>query len=667
MGKAYIWVILLLLSTQCVISNLSAQGSELDESITDLSTRASSDDDWPMLYHDAGLSKYTSSSAPREKYKLWTFNETEFYRYGWLEVRSEPVVYDNKVFIGTTAEKLYALDVETGDEIWSVRVPIGRTIPAIADNILVFDSREYYIYAIDTDNGDILWKYNMSTNLNSKPIIQNGKLYIATSYNEITFEGMGLYCFDLDPSDHIDEGINDLVIDEYDLLWYQELDNVPKVVAIRNDKIYCIVEYKLLILDANDGSIIKTEYDEHNSFEGIPTIINDKLFIQSLEGTIGVNIEHEILGCYDPLTLETLWVFNRNYSSQDPIFPAGADNEVYYIHDGTLYALPFDDPNNDGVINDDEVLWTYSLEGYYSSLAVTKQELVVTNEDYLYCIDRPTGELIWKTRLYGSESYPPLAVVAYDKILISDDESGYNLAHFAVFSSYPSDFPKASLKVENNEYYTLTNIKFDSSGSTDDIGELKYRFDFGDGYNTTWLDEPIIYYGYQKLGNYTIDVLVKDIHGFTNRSKVKVNIKNRLPVLPTIKDKKIKEIEYIKIKNLGDQIYDLDGEIVYFELDFGEGKPWKTESNNGIKLSRLNYFDHEYHEPGKYTVTITIEDDDGAINTTSFKVTVEEKLFYEHVFPEYRWIYFGLCPAIFIIVIILIVLLLKRRKKNKMS
>jgi hypothetical protein len=331
-----------------------------------------------------------------------------------------------------------------------------------------------------------------------------------------------------------------------------------------------------------------------------------------------------------------------------------------------IYALPFNDPNDDGEIAESELLWTFEFDSGGLSIASTPTEVVATRNGFLFCIDRASGELIWETGIYTHEEYPN-PVIAHNKIFFSGGTPKYHWSLFTVFSSYPSDFPNASLKIKEYEYYTLTPIKFDASNSTDDVGELKYRLTFGDGYNTTWVDDPIFYYEYQKLGVYNVDVLVKDIHGFTNRSRAKVTIKNRIPNLPIFKDKKIKEIEYIKLKNLGDQIYDLDGKVIFFELDFGEGRPVRIESEYGINLSRITYYDYEYHGPGKYTVTITVKDDDGAINTTSFKVTVEEKLFYEHVLPEYRLLYFGICPGILIVAILLIVFFIKTRKKKKLS
>lgn len=674
MGKFSILIIIAIFVMSSLLSsividdfNSKPPNIDIDNSSTGISTientRSSTNEDWPMYAHDSGFSKFSNSNAPREKYILWTFNETDFGQLGWLEVRTDPIVYDGKVFISTTAEKLYALDTETGKELWTVPAKIRYSQLAVDNDILVYASYDYYIYARNCNNGDLIWKYNTSSNSISAPIIHNGMVYIYAGQNLFTETYGGLHAFELDPSDNIDEGVNDLIIADYDLIWFHELYEFT-LPMVWNDKVFANLQNTLWVFNASNGALQTILDDENDDYYGNPTIINNKLFLYGWRQLENKSEWRQFLGCYNPNTYEQIWDFSKQGQGEE-FELAGSDNGIFFATNDIILTLPFNDPNNDGVIENDEIIRTLELEAYIKGIAVTQTELVVTDTNNLYCFDRLTGELLWDCWIYAAYRHSA-PIIAYDKIFIAQGQGGYHLAHFTVFSSYPSELPNASIEVEKTEFYTLTNIKFDASGSNDDAGDLKYRFDFGDGYNTSFIDNPIILYNYSDEGVYTVEVKVKDVHGFTNRTKQKITVKNRIPILPTFKSKKLKELEYIYIKNLDEQIYDRDGIIIYFKIDYGDGTTWEVGIHHeGVDPKHYDNFDHEYRKPGKYTFTITVMDDDYELNTTSFKVTVEEKSFYEHVFPEYRWIYFGLCPAIFIIVIILIILLWKHRKAKK--
>jgi len=59
--------------------------------------------------------------------------------------------------------------------------------------------------------------------------------------------------------------------------------------------------------------------------------------------------------------------------------------------------------------------------------------------------------------------------------------------------------------------------------------------------------------------------------------------------------------------------YDPDGEITSYKWDFGDG--WSFESETGTVT-------HSYSSAGDYTVTLTVRDNDGAINTSTMTIRV---------------------------------------------
>lgn len=92
---------------------------------------------------------------PRTGERLWD------YRTGsW--VHSTPAVNDGKAFVASEDGKLYALDAESGELLWTFAItpPDGYPeTPVIGDETVYYGSDEDDLYALDTEKGTIQWKY----------------------------------------------------------------------------------------------------------------------------------------------------------------------------------------------------------------------------------------------------------------------------------------------------------------------------------------------------------------------------------------------------------------------------------------------------------------------------------------------------------------------------
>jgi len=76
----------------------------------------------------------------------------------------------------------------------------------------------------------------------------------------------------------------------------------------------------------------------------------------------------------------------------------------------------------------------------------------------------------------------------------------------------PNQPPTAELAVDADTVYAGTPVTFDASGSDDDMGIERYRFEFGDGW-TFSSNEPVYTYVYEKPGTYEATVTVDDGEG----------------------------------------------------------------------------------------------------------------------------------------------------------
>ncbi|MEE4285489.1 MAG: PQQ-binding-like beta-propeller repeat protein, partial [Mariniphaga sp.] len=125
--------------------------------------------DWPMWRYDYNRSGNTPEQLPEELYLQWQVNYSPREPV-WddplnrdlmkFDQTFEPVVAGNKLFIGfNDQDKVVALDVDTGTELWSfyadgpVRLPL-----AFNKGKLFFTGDDGYCYCLDSESGALVWK-----------------------------------------------------------------------------------------------------------------------------------------------------------------------------------------------------------------------------------------------------------------------------------------------------------------------------------------------------------------------------------------------------------------------------------------------------------------------------------------------------------------------------
>jgi PKD repeat protein len=146
------------------------------------------------------------------------------------------------------------------------------------------------------------------------------------------------------------------------------------------------------------------------------------------------------------------------------------------------------------------------------------------------------------------------------------------------------------------------------SDSYDPDGTIvSYYWLFGDG-GSAWGE--VVSHAYSAPGNYTVTLTVKDDDGLTNQDQAQVNVVGYYPVAiakPISQTVGINDPAWFN----GSDSYDLDGWIVSYYWLFGDGgSAW------GVNVS------HSYSILGNYTVTLTVEDNDGLADDDQVLVTV---------------------------------------------
>ena len=165
--------------------------------------------------------------------------------------------------------------------------------------------------------------------------------------------------------------------------------------------------------------------------------------------------------------------------------------------------------------------------------------------------------------------------------------------------------PKAVIDATPVEGEAPLTVTFDAHYSRDPDGSIvSYRWEFGDPTDRDTCHESACTHTYQNAGTYIATLTTIDDEGLTDSQQIAVIVGNPAPVADFL------------ISNTspypGDEVYfnaagshDLDGEIVSYQWDFGDGA-----TSGGVTTA------HTYTEGGYYVVTLTLTDDLGATAMT---------------------------------------------------
>ncbi len=201
-----------------------------------------------------------------------------------------------------------------------------------------------------------------------------------------------------------------------------------------------------------------------------------------------------------------------------------------------------------------------------------------------------------------------------------------------------SEVPTAGIRspASGSTFETGEIITFNGANSNDPDGTVKlYKWSFGDKYVSSSSDETIKHF-YRNAGTYNVRLQVRDNEGawstfdsiaITIRDKADQEPQNVAPIADLDADHKSGYAPFEVEFDISGS-YDSDGKIVGYVLEFGDGDDKSNYNANGIDLTRD--IEHTYENIGVYTAKLTIMDDDGAVDTTNIRITVNKKTSYDH-------------------------------------
>ena len=236
-------------------------------------------DDWPME-GKAPLHKAITTETLNPPLKVaWEFKTGD-------SITASPVVKDGIVYAGSYDGKFYAINAETGKEIWSFKLPTEMVFwapAAVHGGIVVVGGGDGFIYARDAKSGEPLWQVKTDGMISGGPTIVDGTVYIGSMDNNV---------FALDLKTGKEKW-------RYFTNWY--VLTAPAVDAAKNVLFTNPHDHMGYAIDTRDGKLIwKQQVTLQVGFpnNGPPCIDGDRLFM-------AVHPAH--FRCFEAATGKPIW------------------------------------------------------------------------------------------------------------------------------------------------------------------------------------------------------------------------------------------------------------------------------------------------------------------------------------------------------------------------
>jgi PKD repeat protein len=297
-------------------------------------------------------------------------------------------------------------------------------------------------------------------------------------------------------------------------------------------------------------------------------------------------------------------------------------------------------------------------------------DIVFTGTGYDSKADEKDLEYSWNLDIPGMEDTPwdrspdfdytyTEAGVYYVTLSVRDDNGdiGTDIVRITVKNVVPT----AEFTLDSDRILEDEKLFFNGGKSTDsesDQKTLNYTWDLGP--NIPLMFGKSIYYTYSKAGLYTVRLTVTDDDGDIDSMSESLAVENVEPSAVIIaSDSKVQIGSIINFTAgmIEDTESDLDS--LTFNWNFGD----KTQADG-------EFVNHSYTEPGLFTVTLVVTDDNGASSSSVLIISVTEIETQDVAEPkeageELNLAILGIVIAILVVILVVLLVLIQRKKKKK--
>ena len=184
-----------------------------------------------------------------------------------------------------------------------------------------------------------------------------------------------------------------------------------------------------------------------------------------------------------------------------------------------------------------------------------------------------------------------------------------SICYITVNNVAPTVTAEGMAEALEDEVVSFTGQGFDTPSHA---GSLKYWWDFGDGTEMEEADTPDAIHAYATSGTFKVTLWVKDPSGAEGNATVNITVTN---VAPDGGFQDIIDVDMYVDQQIAFMCWykdtPSDNLTLVITWDFGDGN-----------TSEGPYVSHTYEKADEYTITLTIEDDDGATKVATTKMVI---------------------------------------------
>jgi len=321
-------------------------------------------------------------------------------------------------------------------------------------------------------------------------------------------------------------------------------------------------------------------------------------------------------------TITHVYTMLGNYTVTLTVTDNGGLTDSDWVH-----VIVVGNETNPVILQTDPADWEVEVPLNYSITVVFSKKMDPTTLNWTINPDPGGWTETWSmdtTVLKLIHSNPFTLSTVYEvEIAEVKDIDGYPLVSGPVpnpwrFVTMGENLPPVAIAIpEIQHVYVGEEAWFDGILSYDPDGYIvNYSWDFGDGTfgNGIWVT-----HNYTTVGTYNVTLTVTDNSGATDSDSVLVIVEDGGPPPGNIPPVAIAEppFQMVNVEEeawfSGNWSFDPDGYIVSYDWDFGDG-------TNGTGITTT----HIYTSPGCYIVTLTVTDNNGATDTDTVMVMVQE-------------------------------------------
>jgi len=307
---------------------------------------------------------------------------------------ASPAVDESYVYFGSNDGMIHCLDKMTGDVIWQMQTqhlnPHSFRLfskPELDSDYVYVGSATNHLYCLNKHTGNVIWTYEADDWIRSKPYVAGGKLFIATLSGNV-------HCVDKDGKRIWQKAVSSHPI--YADITYE---NGYLVFNDSNLRLWCIdivigdTLWNRSILDEaviNGQAYQADELACGGWYQSKPTVADGKVFI----GT-----PSRFVIAYDYQSGDEIWKFECGGAvSAAPIYDSG---RIYFGQKGEEYFYCLD-------ANTGDLIWKQTIGWVWSSANIADGKVYVGGSDgYVSCLSAETGHIIWRFRTGKSTAPEP--------------------------------------------------------------------------------------------------------------------------------------------------------------------------------------------------------------------------------------------------------------------